>query len=83
MTDAKLLRFLRRYRLTFTVIDYLEDDDDDGESKMMGGSGSEGLIGKGEVMFTALADGGEAISETVDLVDDYGKKAGKIRVSSR
>jgi hypothetical protein len=27
-TDAKLMRFLRRYRVTFTVIDFLDDDDE-------------------------------------------------------
>jgi len=79
VTDAKLLRFLRRYRLAFTVIDYLEDEDD-GESKMMS-TGNEGLIGKAEVNFTALADGGEDIVDHLDLLDDYGKKAGKLRVS--
>lgn len=29
-TDAKLMRFLRRYRVTFTVIDFLDDDDEVG-----------------------------------------------------
>lgn len=77
-TDAKLLRFLKRYSIGFEVIDYLEDDEEGaGESKNAG----EGLIGKAEVSVASLADG-NAASETLDIVDENGKSAGRIRVSN-
>jgi hypothetical protein len=72
-TDAKLLRFLRRYRIAFTVIDFLDEEDGGGEAK------AEGLVARVEVPIGRLADG-ESITDAFEMVNENGKSAGKLRV---
>jgi Ca2+-binding EF-hand superfamily protein len=76
-TDPKLMRFLHRYRLSFTVIDFLNED---GEEESKGLSAAEGLIGKAEVALAKLADG-DNIVDALEVHDENGKKVGTIRVS--
>ncbi|GMH77661.1 hypothetical protein TrRE_jg7069 [Triparma retinervis] len=73
VTDPKLLRFLRKYKLTFTVFeDNNGDGDDDGNT----------LFGEAKLPLSLLSNGDDII-ETVTLFNSHKHEVGTIEIEIR
>ncbi|GMH97812.1 hypothetical protein TrST_g7069 [Triparma strigata] len=70
VTDPKLLRFLRKYKLVFTVF----EDDDGGEESV--------LFGEAKVSLNSLSSG-EDLIETLTLYDNHKHEVGSLSVELR
>ncbi|CAM9344057.1 unnamed protein product, partial [Phaeothamnion confervicola] len=91
-TDLKLLRFLGKYTLALTVLDDLGADGNG--SGNIGGNGggngdgngwnddSDGLIGEARLPLAALADGDD-VDRWTDILDESGRRTGRVRVRCR
>ena len=73
VTDPKLLRFLRKYKIQFTVFDDVNagDGDDDGSNHE--------VIGESKVLLSSLGQG-ESVDEEVAIYDSNGRHVGQLTI---
>ena len=75
VTDPKLLRFLRKYKIQFTVFDDKDAGEDDGNAD----ADNADVIGESKVSLAPLGEG-EAIDEDLPIHDSNGRQIGKITI---